>query len=279
MTTPDLIPMSAAERVRIPLQISGLPPDVQLRLEETLLPSPNSVDLLDTPQATYLGRLLAREPNVAELFQANSRLSARGTANQLPTRELCDAVTEWFLATSYNPAEGDVDLDQAREHGVRIEVSDLVAPLAAYLDELSSHNPAEPTLYAVDTWCVIGPTVYRMPARRSTLWKERDLSDDELSRFHQSIFGDSTSPPELTIVWVVAPWRHMVFRGPRGYRHTLIDAGRQFETAERLAARHRLHASTTYDFFDDPLNVLLGLDGDEQAVLAVTLIEPERETP
>lgn len=266
------LPTSARHKMRIPLQIGGLPPEIQLELEETLLPSPNSVDLVDSPRAAYLNRLLAREPHVAEVFHLNSCLTRSSPANQVPPSSLSEATREWYLATSYRPLAGDVDEAAARQYGVRLELDDLPQGLSAFLRDLSASNPDESSLYAVDLWLVVDRGVYRLPARTGQLWKERDLEPKDLDAFSRCLFVDHTDAPEAAIVWVGVPWRHMVFRGPRGYRHTLIELGRQLRIADELARGRRMSISSTIDFHDDQLNDLLALDGSEHAVVAVSLL-------
>lgn len=272
------LPTSARDKVRIPLQISGLPPEIQLQLEETLLPSPHSVDLLDTPRSAYLGRLLSREPHTAELYHLNSSLASCSETNQVPPAELIDATREWFFSTSYRPAEGDVDNEVARKYGVRLELDVLEPAWKSFFRELSMSNPDEASLYSVDLWLVIDQSVYRLPARTGVLWKERDLSPQEMQALSSCVVADHGDSVEVALLWVGAPWRHMVFRGPRGYRHTLIEFGRQTLVAQQLAAQHGLRITTTSDFLDDRLNSLFHLDGAEHAALGVSLLSIDNDS-
>lgn len=260
---------------RIPLIVEGLPSAVALQLEETQLPSPHAVDLVDTPRAAYVNRLLAREPHVAELFHANSSLSRLSAANHAPDPVLVDAAREWFFATGYQPLDGDVDEELALEHRVRVPLDLLPDGLGAVLAPLVSANPRERSLYSGDMWLVAGHEVFRMPARRGVLWKERTFTDAERDDLLRAILVDPRpGPASVLLVWVVVPWRHMVFRGPRGYRHALLEVGGQIAVAEAHLAAAGVGVRTTYDFYDDAVNGLLEVDGTEHAVIAVTVLDP-----
>jgi hypothetical protein len=280
--SPDAVIAAARQSGRrLPLVVDGMPSDVALQLEETQLPSPHAVDLVDTPRGAYVNRLLAREPNVAELFHVNSVLSRYSAANQAANPALVDAAREWFFLTSYQPLDGDVDEDLALEHRVRVPLADLPGGIGAALEPLVVANPREVSLFAGDLWLVTGQEVFRVPARRGVLWKERTFAAHERDELLRSILADPRPDAEsVLLVWVMVPWRHMVFRGPRGYRHALLEVGGQVAVAETHLATAGVKARTTYDFYDDTVNRLLEIDGVEHAAIAVTVVEPDaRRTP
>ncbi|HVF06736.1 MAG TPA: hypothetical protein VNA20_18010 [Frankiaceae bacterium] len=270
-------PATAARKTgpRIPLIVEGLPSSVALQLEETQLPSPHSVDLVDSPRAGYVSRLLAREPNVAELFHANSSLSRYSAANQAADPTLVDAAREWFFATGYQPLDGDFDDDLALEHRVRVPLGLLPDGLGAALRPLVTANPRERSLYSGDMWLVAGTEVFRVPARRGVLWKERTLTERERADLFDAIVAEpAPAHRDVLLVWVVVPWRQMVFRGPRGYRHALLELGGQIAVVEAELAAAGVGVRTTYDFYDDAVNRLLEVDGTEHAAIAVSVLDP-----
>jgi hypothetical protein len=76
--------------------------------------------------------------------------------------------------------------------------------------------------------------------------------------------------PTLYIVASFA--RNELLFGARGYRHTLLDAGRLAEQLVSLARHHGLETSLSFDFEDWQVNGLLEADGvEEGAIVAVEL--------
>ena len=69
----------------------------------------------------------------------------------------------------------------------------------------------------------------------------------------------------------------MMLFGPRGYRHTLFDAGRLLAHFENDAQHHSLRIAVAQNFYDRWVDRSLYMDGVERSTLAVIVIAGEEE--
>ena len=73
-----------------------------------------------------------------------------------------------------------------------------------------------------------------------------------------------------------APWRYMMFLGPRGYRRMLLDAGELLGRLRDVAADAAVEAAVFPDFYDRRVDDALLLDGVERTVVAIVALEGGR---
>lgn len=241
------------------------------RLEQTVLPTPNSIDLMRSAETDYIHRFVSKTPHIAELFHENSKcipsmpMIATGAAEQ---RQI---VQEWYYRTSYNVDAADINEEHA---------SEVLCPLDAMPEKLQSlirmcqlDQPAGMLLYALDLFVLNQGTIYRYLPGRDFLWIERHLGERDRARLIQSLFelGEEQCSVDTPMAFIVgAPWRYMMLYGPRGYRHTLVDAGRLLQILEM-----NMPITVSSNYYDQVLDDILQLDGTERSVLAAILCNIE----
>ncbi len=242
--------------------------------EEGLIPSPHSVELERTPSSDFMHRFAARQSHVAELYHENSKLTAWSTITVPPDdRKLIEA-RDWFFSTAY--AIDEKDLVPEKSHACRIRHADLPAPIAGLLAGFIPDGAIANRLYGVDLLLLHAGVLYRVLARSPYLWVERHLDAPALAKLGAAL--PEVDPGELAglssyLFLVGVPWRFMMLYGPRGYRHTLLDAGAMLAHLETRAEELGVGLKVRRNFFDYPIERLLFVDGVERSALVVVGIE------
>lgn len=250
---------------------------LQAILEDTLVTSPNVQELHPSPLATYQSRLLATEPHIAELFHANSRLSRASTSNRALDPAQHAAVEEWFERTAYAPSSEDIDKGAAERLGVRRPIPSLPPPLRGLLGLAATSSALAGALYAVDLWALHGSDLCRYPVGGDAVWLERTLGEEDRQRLHAALLNlppSAAAAGGALLLLVAAPWRYMLFQGPRGYRRCLVDAGRALAALHSLCRDLGLETAETIDFHDDLVDAVLDLDGIERMTIAALAVRP-----
>src|SRR5690606_27185865 len=62
-----------------PVDLSAVPQDILTLLQESIIPSPHSINLEHSPSADFLYRSVRRKAHVAELYHENSKLCPYAT--------------------------------------------------------------------------------------------------------------------------------------------------------------------------------------------------------
>ncbi len=239
-------------------------------IEETFFPTPNSIDLVRTAQTDFNHRVGAAQPQIAELFQENTKLIPFATL-QVPSN-LSDfyEAQRWFFTTPYRMREGDIEPGQEQ---VVYHTPDTIHPgLAELLRPFSSANPLTEQLFAVDLFVLYGDQVLRQVPNYERLWIERRLHQQEQQFFRSALLNVSREVYQDTQVFLVlagAAWRYMMFFGPRGYRRMLYDAGSVATSLQQRAQDLNLNPSICFDFYDTRVNQMLMLDGTERSALII----------
>lgn len=246
-----------------------------LRLEETVLPTPNSLDLERNVATDFLYRFSSKAPNIAELFHVNSKCIPCSTL--APKDEsTVEQLKEWYFSTCYDLRKEDLNPDKVKEMCIRFD--DLSLEVREALAPFSESGAATDLLFGVDLFLMNKQQVLRLLPRRGLLWVERTVGIKDWNTFRSSLLE---GPAELlnstrhVLFLVGSPWRYMMVYGPRGYRHTLMDAGRILEVLEARISSIGLHAVIVRNFYDNQLDRLLYLDGVEKSVVAVVAISME----
>jgi hypothetical protein len=254
-------------------------------LEETIVPSPNVVELRRTPTSDYVFRFAETTPHVAELYHENSRITPHGEANAVMDPDALIGVRKWFYGTAYLPRDDVFDEEKAREIGLLADARDLVpragAPIARLLE------PDVPELaFGLDLLLLVEERIYRLVPGRDALWLERRYPERDLEAIGDCLpeLDEEDGRPGALLFVVGAAWRYMALQGPRGYRRTLLEAGRLLQVLETAAGNDGGDLRVSLDFYDARLDRLLRLDGVERAVLAAVAMtapppqpEPEEE--
>lgn len=253
-------------------------------LEETIIAAPSSVELHRTPTTDYLSRFLSATPHIAELFHCNSRIAACSDANTVLDRKALGVAHDWFYDTAFKPDDDVYDREAAVQAGVLGAGEEISAPAVAALRWIASDDAPE-ICYALDLLVIDDSRVWRVLAGAPETWLERTLSSDESRALVTALPEldldlDRGLPPLIFVAG--APWRYMMLQGPRGYRRTLIDAGRLIGALVDHGRLGGSAVSVSVDFVDIEVDRLLRLDGVERSVLAVVSFdvdEKEEEIP
>ena len=262
-------------------QMSPKPPVASLAesplgalLEGTVLPSPNTVEMLRTPDADYRRRFDRGNPHVAELFQENTKLSPHTTLHERRDAAALDHARAWYLSTAYHVDEDSLAADHADT--VRLPVDTLPPRLAKILAPFGQTGPLSSLLYGVDLFVLHAQSLLRVVPRSGFLWRDRRIDGDDEARIRQSIVSAEHVPDTGPLLFLVAaPWRYMMFLGPRGYRRLLLDAG-DLLARLRDAAAEANAVSVFPDFYDRRVDDVLQLDGVERTVIAIVALDGER---
>ena len=249
----------------------------QASLEDSIVSSPNCVELLANPAVAFQERLLRLEPHVAELFHANSRLTRASGANQPVDRRLLPSIRQWFHESAYAPDPDDLDLDEAEALRIRLPIERLDGAHREILRRIPATPELMEALYALDLWILSDGDLFRYPVGADAVWLERRLEPAEERRLTGAVLGLPPIDASTALFLLVAsPWRYMQFQGPRGYRHCLVDAGRAVTLLGSLAQSVGSRFAYTLDMLDDAVDRSLDLDGIERSALAAVLMsDPE----
>ena len=132
--------------------------------------------------------------------------------------------------------------------------------------------PSAGALYPIETYLFVN-RVEDLPAGIYHL----EVQDFALERLAEGDFGEalaeaSLSQPQcaraaVVFVWSAIPRRTMSKYGSRGMRYIFMDVAHICQNLLLAAAALGLGACPIGAFFDDEVNELLGLDGEEETVL------------
>ena len=244
-------------------------------LEGTVLPSPNTVEMLRTAPSDYRRRFDGGSPHVAELFQENTKLSPHTTHHDRGDAAALDHARAWYLSTAYRVADDDLAAGQADT--VRPPVDTLPPSLAGILAPFAQAGRLSSLLYGLDLLVLHEQWVLRVVPRAGFLWRDRRLAGDDEPRIRESIVAAERVPHMGPLLFVAAaPWRYMMFLGPRGYRRMLLDAGELLGRLRDVAADAAVEAAVFPDFYDRRVDDALLLDGVERTIVAIVALEGGR---
>lgn len=254
----------------------GLDHLLRRTLEQTLIPSPNVVELAPGKAAGFVNRVAPQQDDVAELFHLNSRLSRHQPDHRLTDSER-EGVRRWYFDTCgrHDPADF-----AGESNTVRRPHTALPGPLAAVCAPFGDGGQLATLLYSCDLMVVVPDALCRQQPGENALWVERLL--DGPSALAPMVPDESAAEAlraaDAALVLTGVPWRNMLSHGPRGYRRMLMDTGVLLDVVGGLAMRAGLEAFPVLDFYDDELDTLLHCDGLERSALAVVALRaPEPE--
>ena len=241
-------------------------------LEGTSLPGPNSVELLRTAASDYRLRYDGGDPHVAELFQENTKLSPHTTHFDPSNATALDQARAWYLSTAYRIDEDSLVADEA--DAVRMPVDALPRCLVSIAGPFTQTGRLSSLLYGVDLFVLHDHWLLRVVPRAGFLWRDRRVTEDDESRIRASILTAESMPRTGPLLFLAAaPWRYMMFLGPRGFRHVLLDAGELIGRLRDAATDAAVEVTVFPDFYDRRVDDALLLDGVERTVIAIVAVD------
>jgi hypothetical protein len=244
--------------------------------EETVIPTPNSVDLVRTAHGDYLQRFDLRSPHIAELFQENTKLTPYATLAVPAGHDEVSATRSWYFSTSYRIA--DKDIEPGQEHFIRLPHAMLPAPLGKLLTPFGPGGGLAPLLYGVDLYLLHDSRLMRVVPTADYLWIDRRLTKTEEQTIRSSLLrapAEALAQSRALLFRVGVPWRSRMYSGPRGYRHMLFEAGHLLGQLGFGATQLKLQPLVCLDFYDSRVDGALLRDGTERTTLAVIALQGE----
>ncbi|WP_162907297.1 hypothetical protein [Allorhizocola rhizosphaerae] len=233
---------SPAEVLNLVCQAPVLWPGRTVRLERD--------SLLD--QCT---RSTSAQVSVSELYHENSKLSRHQLAELAMT-----AVDSAALRAEFLVRRAAV----ARSTGGEIAQT---APWKVLLDGACAGGPD--WLYAIELRLVVDRSMFAYEPITGALDLMKQLSGAQVEEFVRALaLMDSPMAATGAVVLVVGCFpRHEILLGSRGYRRTMIEAGRVTGEIVRRAEKDGRKTFVRYEFSDRELDQLTEVDGIEQAVI------------
>lgn len=265
---------SSAPRPGPTTAASGKPMSPGAIVEENILPTPNSVDLMRSARGDYMLRFERHSPHVAELFQENTKLVPQAPFGPGPKDGDLAQARAWYMATAYRLDESAVEPGQ--EHMLRLRWPDLGPGLGRLCSTCGPGGPLTSYLYAVDLMLWHAGRIVRVVPAAEFVWLEKRVRPDEDARLRSALLRQASADIERAnaFMFVVGvPWRYMMFLGPRGYRHMMLDAGAVLSGVQGVAQQLQLAPRVCLDFYDTHVDRCLLLDGVERTTLAVVMLE------
>lgn len=249
--------------------LSHVPKRLLTLLEESIVPSPHSIDLAHSPESDFLYRQVRPKPHVAELYHENSKLHPYTTLQPVADPRVHEQIRQWFFDTAYAvKAEYLLHEDPA----LRLSLDDLPPPLADLLQPFSEPGTYANLLYSIDLLVLYGGLLTRLFPEAPYLWTEREINDQERQFLGMKLGVEPETWAEHTVAVLFAvacPWRYMLLHGPRGYRHTLLDVGRLLAYVEQEAPMHTFDVAVQQNYHDSAIDRMILADGLERSAYAI----------
>lgn len=239
-------------------------------IEETLFPSPNSVEFTRTPQNEYILRFGNHTANIAELFQENTKLIPYSTMIGAFDEQEYQEARKWYFTSSYRIKEEDLKQDQT--HYMMTKHHELPEPIRTLFAPFAEEGDLTSLLFSVDLFYLSGNRLVRQVPQTDYLWFEKNLTQFEQQLFRSSLLRvpqDKLADTKDFLILVGVPWRYMMFFGPRGYRKMMYEAGALMNRLAESATKLGLGPILCDDFFDARVDRVMLMDGTERTTLAI----------
>lgn len=216
-----------------------------------------TVRLERNSQEDYCQRPSSSRLSIAEVYHENSKL--------FPAM-----VSELAAATLDTD---DVRLEFLRRRAEAISQNqpmEVSPPLRELLTEIA-HVVKPELFYAIELRIAENGSLASHEPLSDRLFLVKRLSPGDRTRITEAIhLFDKSSGPARDSLFVIGNFaRNDLLFGARGYRRTLIEAGRVTEAVLGIAARLGLSARLLIEFTDRTVDAVLEADGTEEGVLAV----------
>jgi hypothetical protein len=249
--------------------LEGLPEDLRVLLDESIIPSPHSIPLKRAPATDFQRRHVRKKPHVAELYQENSKIHPYSPFRPQGNQARMEQIREWFFETSYNMKEEEY-LDHESEN-LRIRLDDVDPKVQQVLDPFTMPSSTTNLLYSTDLVVLQDQLLTRFVPESRHLWTERKVSVRERNSLRAKLgrTPEEWASTKAVFFLVACPWRRMILWGPRGYRHTLLDMGRLLAHFERSIPNAGLSMAVLQDFHDAAIDRFILADGVERSTHAI----------
>jgi hypothetical protein len=212
----------------------------------------------------YCQRPASAQPSIAELYHENSKLFPQMAGELAAARVDIDGVRREFVRRRAS----------ALAHSPQAELS---ATRRELLTGIARAVPHE-LFYAIELRIAEESVLASHEPLLDRLHLVKRLSGDDTARLAGALRlleGSKVPPPP--VLFVIGNFaRNDLLFGTRGYRRTLIEAGRVMEASLGIASRLGLAAQPCLEFADRTLDFILEADGVEEGILlAIELGDPD----
>jgi hypothetical protein len=227
---------------------------------------PTKTVRLESDTATELRqRLTTSRIGLAELYHENSKLTDQSIRRLAVPLSAAEEFRE--AASQVRVADPDVRLDVLKlppAYGEIVSRAAARLPIAAF--------------YAIELRVLFQDRLAGWDPVSRELVVLRRLRPAELSALVQGVHLRETVPlDDRSLLICLAGWfaREELLLGTRGYRRVLLQGGRAVEALLAIAAELDVIANPVYEFVDHDVDSALGLDGIEQAIVALIALRRE----
>lgn len=241
-------------------------------IESTLIPSLNSIELERNSVSDYQNRFISRNANIAELYHENSKLTSFNKNFIVRDEHLIEEIKKWYLTTTCKVNEEDIDRTISGNFFKPIE--SLPSNFQKFFKGFLGGEGYVEALYSIDLLFLYENSVYRIIPYSEYLILEKRFNDGDVRRFYLSIL-DIKETYNAYFILVGIPWRQMVFKGTRGYKNMLIEAGMLINSISQIVKINSLSMKVYNDFLDNYINRLFSLDGVESYALSIISLNPK----
>jgi Nitroreductase family len=206
----------------------------------------------------YRHRSLSPGVSAAELYHENSKMFP--------------AMMQTLAATEQNPYQFRREFIHRRSATLRnasYAFLSLDLPWRSVLSQVGQTNLAE--LYAIEL-CVVSENLVAVhEPLTDVLQVVQHLTPADIERIRRAVrltASPNIPPHSGPYIFVIGSFaRNEILYGQRGYRNTLLEAGRITQTVMNGAAQRGLAIWPVYEFVDRDLDIVLQLDGIEESAL------------
>jgi len=192
----------------------------------------------------------------AELYHENSKLSQESLASMA-----------WPTANG-----ATVRADYLARRARRPSVPGRVVPVQPFTDLTEVTFAAQPDLlYAVEVFLLTADSLHLYePGHGYVHLRRVDRSELDAAVASARLLDDGARPePEGLLILVGCFPRYEILLGPRGYRTTLLDAGRLAQSLVAASPFDGTEVRVQSEFADRTLDGTVGVDGVEESTVAV----------
>lgn len=214
----------------------------------------------------FMHRPVLAQPSSAELYHENSKLFGELVSELAAARVDGDSLRMEFVRRR----AAAIARSRPREPDVAPVTRRLLGGLSA---------EADPRLfYAVELYLVAHGAVAFHEPLGDALHIVKELTPDEVRQVGGALrllpTEETTTSPGGDVLFAVGSFaRNNVLLGARGYRRTLVEAGRVAEVVARVARELGLAARLVQEFADSELDLALEADGTEVGTLIAFELE------
>jgi hypothetical protein len=202
------------------------------------------------------GRPASARIAVAELYHENSKLFAQTVGELASTRVDVADVRGLFVRRRA------AALEAATEQPVPPAVRDLLTSIAQSVER--------DLFYAIELRLALPGVLLLHEPVGDQLITCKAFTEEDVRSLEAALAPSRTEARWEALVFVLGSFaRNELLFGARGYRHTLIEAGRVIQELVGRATGRGLRVTVLSDFFDRDVDALLEADGVEEGILAV----------